>query len=76
MKNDSIKFITTVYAKEQFYHLYIREIRETGQYAMGQAKPDENHFDKPADIINFFRLHQLLCKNQHASVKVFLVPIG
>lgn len=76
VQSDSIKFITTVYAKEQFFHLYLRRIKDTGKYGMGQQKPDENQFDKPADIISFFRLHQLLCKNQWTSVKVFLVPIA
>lgn len=73
-QSTTIKFIVTVYAKEQFFHLYIRQI--DGKYAMGQQKTNEIRFGKPVDIINYFRLNQLLCKNQHISVKVFLVPIA
>lgn len=73
-QSTEVKYIATVYAHNQCFHLFIRQI--DGKYAIGQPKSNEMQFEKPADIINYFRLNQLLCTNQQTCVKVFLVPIA
>lgn len=74
IQDDIVKYIVSIYARENFFHLFIRI--SDGQYAIGQEKPDEKLFNKPADIINYYRLNRLLCTNKIVSMRFFLVPIG
>lgn len=75
-----------MYAKNDYFHLYIRKCgggngggdgggKTTTYYSLGLEKPREKYFQHPADIINYYRLHKLQCTNKNISVSIVLVPI-
>ncbi|XP_055907873.1 uncharacterized protein LOC129942817 [Eupeodes corollae] len=72
----SIKYVVTVYAQQNYFHLYIRKILGTEMYGIGQAKPCEKLFNAPSDIIDYYRLNPLLCTNKKISISLKLIPIS
>ncbi|KAM8703903.1 hypothetical protein ACLKA7_008518 [Drosophila subpalustris] len=71
-----IKYIVSIYADQQYYHLFVRQIDGRPRYGIGQLKPHERHFPSPCDIIEFYAEHALLCTNKQRSQSIFLKPIS
>ncbi|XP_062123856.1 uncharacterized protein LOC133837195 [Drosophila sulfurigaster albostrigata] len=71
-----IKYIVSIYAGEQYYHLFVRQIDGRQRYGIGQLKPHERHFPSPCDIIEFYAEHALLCTNKQRSQSIRLKPIS
>ncbi|XP_039970967.1 uncharacterized protein LOC120782658 [Bactrocera tryoni] len=71
----SIKYIVTVYAQQQYFHLFIRQLNGKDSYSIGQQKPNEKIFKSPSDIIDFYSLNALQCTNKNISVCLVLKPI-
>ncbi|XP_034488416.1 uncharacterized protein LOC117792394 [Drosophila innubila] len=71
-----IKYIVSIYADQQYYHLFVRQIDGRQRYGIGQFKPHERHFPSPCHIIEFYAEHALLCTNKQRSQSIFLRPIS
>ncbi|EDV93214.1 uncharacterized protein LOC6563773 [Drosophila grimshawi] len=71
-----IKYIVSICADRQFYHLFVRQIDGRQRYAIGQMKPQERVFPTPYAIIEFYEEHPLLCTNKERSQSVLLKPIS
>ncbi|XP_053947445.1 uncharacterized protein LOC128856093 [Anastrepha ludens] len=71
----SVKYIVTVYAQQQYFHLFIRQINGKDLYGIGQQKPNERIFSSPSDIIDFYGFNTLQCTNKSTSVSLVLKPI-
>ncbi|EDW59272.1 uncharacterized protein [Drosophila virilis] len=71
-----IKYIVSICADRQFYHLFVRQIDGRQRFAIGQSKPHERHFASPCEIIEFYVEHALLCTNKQRSQSVRLRPIS
>ncbi|XP_030370856.1 uncharacterized protein LOC115621370 [Scaptodrosophila lebanonensis] len=71
-----IKYIVSIYAAEQFYHLFVRQVDSRQRYAIGQEKSHERHFNSPCDIIEYYTKHSLLCTNKQQSQCILLKPIS
>lgn len=71
-----IKYIVSIYADKEYYHLFVRQIDGRPRYGIGQCKPHERHFPSPCDIIEFYTKHALLCTNKQRSQSIFLKPIS
>ncbi|KAM7361428.1 uncharacterized protein ACRADG_011862 [Cochliomyia hominivorax] len=71
----SIKYIVSIYAQKEFFHLYIRQIDGKELFAIGQEKPNEKYFNTPNDIIEFYKHNILQCTNKQCSLSLVLRPI-
>uniref|UniRef100_A0A1B0B1I4 SH2 domain-containing protein n=1 Tax=Glossina palpalis gambiensis TaxID=67801 RepID=A0A1B0B1I4_9MUSC len=71
----TIKYIVSIYCRQQFYHLYIRQICGKELYAIGQPKLNERLFTTPNEIIDFYKHHHLLCTNKQTTMSVILKPL-
>ncbi|XP_061386564.1 uncharacterized protein LOC133321489 [Musca vetustissima] len=71
----SIKYIVSIYAQQQFFHLFIRQIPGTELFAIGQEKRQERLYQSPNDIIEFYKHNTLQCTNKECSLSVVLKPI-
>ncbi|KAH8417564.1 hypothetical protein KR222_001926, partial [Zaprionus bogoriensis] len=71
-----IKYIVSIYADQQYYHLFIRQIGEGQHYAIGQSKPHERQFPSPCHIVEFYAEHPLLCTNKERTQSILLRPIS
>lgn len=71
----SIQYIVSIYAKDNFFHLYLRKLNGIEKYAIGLQKPCEKLFDSPSDIIKYYSNHELLCTNKQLMLSLTLVPI-
>ncbi|XP_004534389.1 uncharacterized protein LOC101451543 isoform X1 [Ceratitis capitata] len=71
----SIKYVVTVYAQNQFFHLFIRQINGKDFYGIGQQKTHEKRFSSPSEIIDFYSSNTLQCTNKNISVNLVLKPI-
>lgn len=74
-KEDSeiIKYVVSIYANDNFFHLFIRQVNE--YFAIGKSKENEKLFNEPSNIITHYRLNKLICTNNFISMKFFLIPI-
>ncbi|EDW84421.2 uncharacterized protein Dwil_GK14117 [Drosophila willistoni] len=71
-----IKYIVSIYAANEFYHLFVRQLHgQRHLYGIGQVKPHERHFASPSHIVEFYAEHPLLCTNKQRSQCVRLKPI-
>ncbi|XP_017482924.1 PREDICTED: uncharacterized protein LOC108371828 [Rhagoletis zephyria] len=71
----SIKYIVTIYAQQQYFHLFIRQINGKDLYGIGQQKSKEKVFSSPSDIIDFYSYNPLQCTNKSTSISLVLKPI-
>ncbi|XP_023163553.1 uncharacterized protein LOC111594480 [Drosophila hydei] len=71
-----IKYIVSIWAAGQYYHLFVRQIDGRQRFAIGQWKQHERHFSSPCEIIEFYAEHALLCTNKERSHSVRLKPIS
>ncbi|XP_067619769.1 uncharacterized protein [Eurosta solidaginis] len=71
----SIKYIVTVFAQQQYFHLFIRQINGKNLYGIGQQKPNEKTFNSPSDIVDFYSCNPLQCTNKNSSISLLLKPI-
>ncbi|ALC46244.1 CG15529 [Drosophila busckii] len=71
-----IKYVVSIYADQQYYHLFVRQIDGRQRYGIGQLKAYERHFASPCEIIEFYMQHALLCSNKQRSQSVQLKPIS
>uniref|UniRef100_A0A1I8MSL7 SH2 domain-containing protein n=1 Tax=Musca domestica TaxID=7370 RepID=A0A1I8MSL7_MUSDO len=71
----SIKYIVSIYARKQFFHLFIRQIPGTELFAIGQEKREERLYQTPNDIIEFYRHNTLQCTNKECTLSLVLRPI-
>lgn len=75
-QSDTVKYILSIYAMKDFYHLYVKKSKNNDKYSLGQVKTGEKYFNTPKEIINFYRLNKLTCVNKaNKIVKVVLIPI-
>ncbi|XP_017058774.1 uncharacterized protein LOC108099653 [Drosophila ficusphila] len=71
-----IRYIVSIWAADQFYHLFVRQVDRRQRYAIGQKKPRERCFGSPSEIVEFYTQHPLLCTNKVRSQCVQLRPIS
>ncbi|KAI8119465.1 hypothetical protein FF38_02157 [Lucilia cuprina] len=71
----SIKYIVSIYAQQEFFHLFIRQIKGQELFAIGQEKANEKYFNTPNDIIEFYKHNILQCTNKQCSLNLVLRPI-
>lgn len=71
-----IRYIVSIWAADQFYHLFIRQVDRRQRYAIGQKKSQERCFGSPSEIVEFYTEHPLLCTNKTRSQCIKLRPIS
>lgn len=71
-----IKYIVSIYADQQYYHLFVRQLDGQQRFAIGQSKPHERYFASPCHIVEFYAEHPLLCTNKERSHSILLRPIS
>ncbi|XP_059218868.1 uncharacterized protein LOC106095697 [Stomoxys calcitrans] len=71
----SIKYIVSIYAQKEFFHLFIRQIPGTELYAIGQEKRQEKLYRTPNEIIEFYKHNTLQCTNKECTLSLMLRPI-
>lgn len=71
-----IRYIVSIWAADQYYHLFIRQVDRRQRYAIGQKKSQERCFGSPSEIVEFYTEHPLLCTNKVRSQCVQLRPIS
>ncbi|XP_017131786.1 uncharacterized protein LOC108148961 [Drosophila elegans] len=71
-----IRYIVSIWAADQFYHLFVRQVDRRQRYAIGQQKSRERCFGSPSEIVEFYSTHPLLCTNKVRSQCVQLRPIS
>lgn len=71
----SIKYIVSIFAQNQFFHLFIRQIPGSELFAIGQEKRQERLYQTPNDIIDFYTCNTLQCTNKECTLSLMLKPI-
>ncbi|XP_070143430.1 B-cell linker protein isoform X2 [Drosophila kikkawai] len=71
-----IRYIVSIWASDQYYHLFVRQLDRRQRYAIGQRKSGERYFGSPSEIVEFYSEHPLLCTNKSVSQCIRLSPIS
>ncbi|XP_059610838.1 uncharacterized protein LOC132257818 [Phlebotomus argentipes] len=74
-KDESIKYVLSVYAQEKFFHLHLRQTPDGG-FVVGLEKAIEKEFPSPIHCVDYYRHHNLRCINSSGNVVVTLKPIS
>ncbi|XP_055696595.1 uncharacterized protein LOC129797779 [Lutzomyia longipalpis] len=74
-KDDSIKYVLSVYAQEKFFHLHLRQTVD-GSFVIGLEKAIEKEFSSPIHCVDYYRHNNLRCINSSGNVVVTLKPIS
>ncbi|GAB0087399.1 uncharacterized protein DMENIID0001_016960 [Sergentomyia squamirostris] len=74
-KDDTIKYVLSVYAEQKFFHLHIRQTVD-GAFVIGLEKVIEKEFPSPIHCVDYYRQHNLRCINSSGNVVVNLRPIS
>ncbi|XP_055616890.1 uncharacterized protein LOC129762527 [Toxorhynchites rutilus septentrionalis] len=74
-KQSHIRYILSIKATSNYFHLFIRQTGPNRMYALGLEKQNERQFKFPADIVLYYRTHLLKCARNKIQIMLYLVPL-